>query len=469
MLRIHLPAALLVFALVPLAQEVRVDPEAIDALFAEWDRTDSPGCALGVIHRGELVYARGYGMANLDHGVANAPDTVFRIGSTSKQVTAACVGLLVLDGRVDLDAEVREYVPELFDYGVSITVRHLLHHTSGLRDYLVVMSLAGKRSNDWYSTEEALEAIYRQRELNFAPGSQELYCNSGYLLLGEIVRRVSGQSLRAFAAERVFGPLGMTHTHFHDDHNEVVARRATGYSPDGEGGFRIDVTTLDMVGDGGVFTSVEDWAHWDRNASSHAVGGEALHALTRESFTLDDGRELDYRHGLVLSEWRGLPLESHGGAFVGYRADALRFPEQEFSVVCFANLGSFDPSGQCRKVAALCLAEFVEEEPARAGARDRGAREAPEPPGPMAPERRDALLGSYTSRELLDVVYGLRLEGERLVLTVGAHGDVDAVAHEDGVVRVPSWGLELHFGADAAQGFELAAGRVRGMRFERLD
>ncbi len=317
------------------AQDIDLDASAIDALFAEWDRTASPGCSLAVIHEGEIVYARGYGMANLDWGIANSPTTVFRIGSTSKQITAACIALLRLDGALSLDDEIQEYVPEMPRYERPITVRHLVHHTSGVRDYLSLMSYAGRREHDWYTTEEAVEIIARQKSLNFLPGEQYTYSNSGYLLLGVIVERVSGKTLREFAQERIFDPLGMRHTHYHDDHTEVVSGRALGYSPADEGGIRIDVTTLDMVGDGGVFTTVEDFFLWDQNFYHGEVGGPRFLKLIQTPGVLNDGESLDYAFGLGVGKYRGLRTVSHSGGFAGYGAQLIRFPEQRFSVICF--------------------------------------------------------------------------------------------------------------------------------------
>ncbi|MGH9381900.1 MAG: serine hydrolase domain-containing protein, partial [Thermoanaerobaculia bacterium] len=238
----------------------------IDAVFVDYDRTDSPGCALGVVRDGELVYARGYGMANLEHGVPITPGTVFDIGSTSKQFAATATVLLAEEGRLSLDDEVRKWIPELRDYGAPLTIRHLLHHTSGLRDYLTLMSLVGTSFDGLTTDDDALDIIARQRELNFPPGSEHLYSNSGYFLLSQIIERASGQSLREYAGTRIFEPLGMDDTHFHDDHTHVVPRRATAYAPLSEdGAFRIDMSLFEQTGDGAVYTTIDDLVRWDGN------------------------------------------------------------------------------------------------------------------------------------------------------------------------------------------------------------
>jgi len=341
------------------------EEKRVDKLFAAWERPDSPGCALSVIEDGQFVYQRGYGMANLEHDVPISSQTVFRIGSTSKQFTAMCVTLLAEQGRLSLDDDIRKYLPEIPEYERPVTIRHLVHHTSGLRDYLTLMELAGMRDQDFYTDEEVIEMLARQKELNFAPGDEYLYSNTGYYLLGVIVKRASGQSLRRFAEEHIFGPLGMTSTHFHDDHTEVVKQRAMGYSPKQGGGYRIDVTTLDMVGDGGLFTTVEDLFLWDQNFYHNRLGqgdtGLIRHMLTPG--TLNDGEELDYAFGLMVSGYKGLKMVSHAGAFVGFRAEMIRFPEQKVSVICLASLSTINPERLARQVADVYLADQLEEQP----------------------------------------------------------------------------------------------------------
>lgn len=341
----------------------------VDAIFAEYDKADSPGCSLGVIREGKLIYTRGYGRANLEHGLPITSRTVFDIGSTSKQFSAASILLLEQQGKLSRDDDVRKWVPELPDYGRKITIRHLLHHTSGLRDYLTLMSLAGINFDGVTGADDALGIIARQKELNFAPGEEHLYSNSGYFLLSVIVERASGKSLRAFAQEHIFTPLGMRDTHFHDDHTELVARRAAAYSPKEGGGFVIDMSNFEQTGDGAVFTTVEDLLKWDQNFYEPRVGGRALveGLLTRGK--LNSGKELDYATGLVVGTHRGLPTVSHGGSWGGYRAELLRFPEQKFSVICQCNLGSTNPSRLARQVAEVYLEGQMKPAEPRAGGR----------------------------------------------------------------------------------------------------
>ena len=342
--------------------------EKVDRIFRKWDSTVSPGCALAVIKDAQIIYQRGYGMADLDHDVPIRPESVFHVASVSKQFTAAAIVLLAQDGKLSLDDEVRKYVPELPDFGARITIRHLIHHTSGLRDQWDLLGLAGWRySLDLITDDDVLDLISRQRALNFQPGEKHVYCNTGYTLLAQIVKRVSGQSFREFTTERIFRPLGMSHTHFRDDHAEIVKHQAYGYD-EAKGAFRLSVTNFDTVGATSLLTTVEDLAMWDGNFYEPRVGGGALVKQLLQPGVLNDGKKLDYAFGLALGKYRGLPTVDHGGADAGYRADLLRFPEQHFSVACLCNLAETNPGQLARRVADVYLAnEFKELEAAAPG------------------------------------------------------------------------------------------------------
>jgi CubicO group peptidase (beta-lactamase class C family) len=337
--------------------------DQVDRLFKTWDKSDSPGCALGIIKDGQFIYKRGYGMANLEYNIPLNSQSVFRIGSTSKQFTAMCVALLEEQGKISVDDSIRNYFPEMPEYANDIKIQHLLHHTSGIRDYLTLWRIAGERNDDFFIDPEVVALIARQKELNFNPGKEFLYSNSGYFLLSEIVKRVTGKSMGVFAEEYIFKPLGMKNTHYHDNHTLIVKNRASGYSPLRGGGFRISMTTLDMIGDGGVFTCVDDLLMWDQNFYNNKLGkgGQALidRILTPGKF--NNGEEHDYAFGLRIGDYKGLKMISHGGAFVGFRADMIRFPEQKFSVICLANLSRINPSQLARQVADVYLANQFKE------------------------------------------------------------------------------------------------------------
>jgi CubicO group peptidase (beta-lactamase class C family) len=333
---------------------------SVDAIFAHYNKPDSPGCSLGVIQDGEFIYRRGYGMANLEYGIPIDSDNVFRTGSVGKQFTAATVALLAESGAIKLDDPLSQYFPEFPAWANDITISQLIYHTSGIRDYLTLAMLVGKGEDfDRYTDDWVIDLLARQQETNFPPGSQHLYSNSGYLLLAHLVKRASGQSLREYARQNLFDPLGMKVTHYHDDHTQIVPRRATGYAPLDEGGFHISMTTLDMVGDGGVFTTTNELLNWDRNFYNNRLGQSdpGLIELLTTPGKLNDGTELDYGFGLGVENYRGQKLVSHGGAFVGFRAEMMRFPELGFGVSVLCNRADAAPSELARQVADVMLAD----------------------------------------------------------------------------------------------------------------
>jgi CubicO group peptidase (beta-lactamase class C family) len=342
-------------AAAPLAAQ-QPAPARVDSLFAGFDRKDSPGCALGVYQDGRIVYARGYGMADIANGIAITPQTIFDIGSTSKQFTATAIVLLAQQGKLSLDDDVRRFIPELPQYSKPITIRQLLHHTSGLRDYIALLLWGGASVEGHTTAQQALAAIARQKGLNFEPGAEQLYSNSGYFLLSQIVERASGKTLRVFAQQHIFDPLGMSSTHFHDDHQMVVPGRALGYER-GNTGFDIAMSNWEQTGDGAVYTNIEDLLHWDQNFYQPRIGGAQLVQTLLTRGRLSNGDTLDYALGLVHDDYRGLPSISHGGAWAGYRAELIRFPQQKLSVATLCNLASADPSGLARAVASLYLAD----------------------------------------------------------------------------------------------------------------
>lgn len=328
----------------------------IDKLFSEWDKPGSPGFSLAIVSHGRIVYKQGYGMASLEHGVRISTKSVFDIGSTSKQFVAFCLAILEKKRKLSLEDSVQKYIPELRKYKYPVTIRHLIHHTGGVRDYLTLMELAGMRFENEYPDEEIIGLIARQKELNFKPGEEFLYSNSGYLLLGEIVKRVSGKSLRDFADKNIFSPLGMRNTHFHDDFTEIIKNKAMGYSTAG-GMFKVDSSLFDVVGDGGVNTTVEDLFLWDQNFYRNrlAGGGQGLIKTIMTPGTLNSGRVLNYAYGLFVNDYRGVKMVSHGGAWVGYRSELIRLPQKSLSVICLSNLAQTAPTRLAKQVVDICL------------------------------------------------------------------------------------------------------------------
>lgn len=438
----------------------------VDRVFAAYDRTDSPGCTLGVYRDGRTEYARGYGMANLELGVALSPQSVFDIGSTSKQFTATSVLLLARQGKLSLDDDIRKYIPELPNYGKTITIRHILTHTSGLRDYLTLWNLAGVDDADLTTDEDALALIVRQREPNFAPGDQWLYSNSGFFLASVIVKRVSGQSLPQFAEQNIFRPLGMTHTRFNDDHMAVIPNRATGYAPLPEGRFATAMSNFEQTGDGAVQTSIEDLLRWDENFYHPIVGDEQMLATMQTNAVLNDGKKQTYALGLMVDTYRGLRTVSHGGSWAGYRAELLRFPDQHLSVAALCNLATTNPSQLARRVADVYLGDkmIAAVDAASASAQGRPGT----PPSTWTPTASElaAFAGAYYSPEL-ETTYKMSVENGKLVVSRRRAPRTELVPTTPDAFTLR--GLQFHFTRDkkAITGFTVDAGRTRNLRFER--
>jgi CubicO group peptidase (beta-lactamase class C family) len=454
---------------------------AVDEVFADLAKPGSPGCALGVYRDGQMIYEKGYGLANLEENVAITPQSVFDIGSTSKQFTATSILLLEKQGKLSVNDDVRKHIPELPDYGQKITILHLLNHTSGLRDYLTLMELAGINTDSVTTDEDALALIARQKALNFAPGSDYLYSNTGFFLLSVIAKRASGNTLREFAAENIFGPLGMTHTQYRDDHTALIANRALAYEPkEKKDGYTLDVSYFEQTGDGAVHTSVEDLLKWDENFYSGQIGGKEFLAEIQEQGKLNSGKVLDYAKGLVITNYRGLRRVSHGGSWGGYRAQLMRFPEQHFSVACLCNVGNADPSKRATEVADIYLGSVINAKGAKKDEEEAEEKEPKEQAGvSLTAEQLQAYSGDYRSDEL-GVAYRLGIkDGNLRLLAVldpfgfpRANNLSTSAWRSAGTDKFKVGGASLTVtfqrdGKGAPSGFILDAGRTTGMTFRR--
>lgn len=304
----------------------------IDQVFAIYDKTNSPGCAISIVQNGAVTYERGYGMASLEHGIAITPSTAFDIASTSKEFTGAIIMQLVADGKLRLDDDIRKYVPEIPDYGTKITISELLHHTSGLRDYTDLLGFFGYNGEDWTDDREAVMILSRQKRLNFSPNTDYSYSNTGYFLLSLIAKRVGGKSLRDLVRERIFAPLGMTNSDLFDDHTRILHGRATGYSPHGDH-WGVDMSDWEQTGDGGVNTSADDMAKWMINGTRWI---DSLMTFDKVA----SGETPLYGAGLVLGKRAGHRLLWHNGAWAGYRSAIVMLPEDQLSTAVLCNAAS---------------------------------------------------------------------------------------------------------------------------------
>jgi len=375
--------------------------DSVDKMFEQWDNNDTPGAALGIFKDGRIIYARGYGMANLEYNIPITPQTVFRIGSTSKQFTAMCIAMLAEQGKLSLDDNIRKYIPEMQKLDTPVSVRHLVHHQSGFRDYITLMGLV--TPGEHYSAKDALAMLARQKGLMFPPGEQYSYCNSGYFMLAEIVSRISGMKTSEFAKKYIFDPLGMTNTHFHDDLKVIVKNRASGYSKNRDGSFRINMTQLDIIGDGSIYTTIEDFFQWDLNFYRNKLskGTQDLIDMVLTTGKLNDGSDPGYAFGLNINKRRGLTYFSHSGSWVGYRSYYIQFPDQRFSVVIFTN-NSLGPSGIALRIADLYLKDQFTEPlpPEQQMQREERSQQKRPVPITLTSSQLQEYLGIYYSDEL---------------------------------------------------------------------
>jgi CubicO group peptidase (beta-lactamase class C family) len=383
----------------------------VDRIFAQWAKRHSPGFAVAVSKAGRIVYSRGYGMADLDHGIPITPSTVFHACSLAKQFTAMCIMLLVGSRKLALTDKVQDHVPELGRIASHITIADMLHHVSGIRDQWVLVTMAGWRLSDDVVTEnDVLELVKRMKTLNFHPGSHFSYSNTNYTLAGLIVERVSGQSLAEFARKRIFAPLGMKRTCITNTHGEIIKNRAYGYRAAGKT-FEMRMPNYDLAGATNLLTTVEDLIRWTRNFDSAVVGGKAALVAMQTPVAKSNG----YGLGLIIdTDDSGRVTVEHSGEDAGYRSHLIRYPEQRLAVALLGNvlLEKIQTADLVRQVAAV----YLERKRAAAG-EDSGttsaAAAAKTAAAVSAPADLKEYVGQYYSEEI-DTVYEIALQGVSL-------------------------------------------------------
>ncbi|MHB1192358.1 MAG: serine hydrolase [Longimicrobiales bacterium] len=364
----------------------QVDPAAVDAIFRAFDNTRSPGCVVGVTHDGVPVLQRAYGMADLEHDVPNTPGSVLEPGSVAKQFTAAAVVLLALDGKLSFEDDVRRWFPELPDYGEPVTIRRLVNHTSGLRDWGAVSGIEGwPRTRRAHTHTHVLDIIARQKALNYRPGEYYSYTNTGFNLQAMLVERASGMSFSDFTRTRIFEPLGMMHTQWRDDFTRVVKDRGIAYAPTRSGGWTMDMPFESVYGNGGLLTTVEDLLKFTQNLETGALGGPRFIEEMHRQGVLNSGEVISYASGLQVGTYKGVRQVQHSGSTAGYRGHLARFPDQKIAVAVMCNASTGNAGGFLYQVADLYLGPALKDvaPAAPAGATRVGA------------DRLRALAGAY--------------------------------------------------------------------------
>jgi CubicO group peptidase (beta-lactamase class C family) len=435
----------------------------VDEIFASWTH-DTPGCAAGVRADGKPDLLKAYGMADLEHDVRNTTETIFEAGSVSKQFTAAAVLLLARDGKLSLDDPVRKYIPELPDYGVPLIIRHMLTHTSGLRDWGEVASIAGwPRTTRVHTHAHVLDIVSRQRSLNFTPGTKWSYSNTGYNLSAVIVSRVSGMPFARFTQERIFQPLGMTHTSWRDDFTRVVRNRAIAYSPKSDG-YHQDMPFENVHGNGGLLTTVADLLRWNEHFVTPTIADARFVEEEQTPGRFSDGRAHDYAPGLYVRPYRGIPEVSHSGATAGYRAFLTRYPDQQVSIAVLCNAGNANPTTYAHQIAEIYLGNTLK--PERPAA-------PPEAPAPVivhpSPQELSSYAGQYESDEA-EVVFTIELEQGDLVLKRRPDTVLHMRPKSSDAFEVPSLGTVTFHRDAGGQVIDLSVSldRVWDLYFQRL-
>lgn len=328
--------------------------EQVDELFTFWDTDKTPGGAVAVVKDGEIIFKKAYGVANLEYNIPVTPSSIFHIASVSKQFTVFSILLLEKQGKLSLDDDVRKYIPEVPDFGKTITLRHLASHTSGLRDQWNLLSMAGWRMDDVITKEHIIKLVSKQKELNFEPGDQYMYCNTGFTLLAEVVTRISDMSFAEFTKANIFTPLEMNNTLFYDDHEKIVKNRAYSYKPDAEG-YKKSVLNYANVGATSLFTTVEDLSRWAMNFTDLKVGDSTIINKMNTPAVLNNGNTFGGALGQFVGDYKGLKEIQHGGADAGYRTYLTRFPDENFAVIVFSNAAEFNPEKMAHGVVDIYL------------------------------------------------------------------------------------------------------------------
>jgi CubicO group peptidase (beta-lactamase class C family) len=404
---------------------------AIDEVFSKWT-TATPGCAVGVAVGGKPVLMKAYGMADLERDVRNTPETIFEGGSLAKQFTAMAVELLAHDGKLSLDDPVRKYIPELPDYGKPLTIRHMLNHTSGLRDWGSVASIAGwPRTTREYTHAHVLEIASRQKSLNFDPGTKWSYSNTGFNLSAVIVSRVSGMSFAEFSKQRIFAPLGMTKTQWRDDHTRIVKGRAMAYALE-NGDYKIEMPFENVHGNGGILTTVGDLLMWNENFVTPKIGNPKLIAEMANVGQFNDGKPLAYGLGLFVQEYRGVHNVYHSGSTAGYRAHINRFPATHTSVAVLCNGSNGDASRSANRVSDLYLGDRLKPAAPPQPAAAQPASMNPPPPAAQL----STLAGDYWSEE-----------AETMLIAAVDHGGLVLRRRPDTVIKLTAIGPDKFRGS----------------------
>ncbi len=437
--------------------------DKIDELFKQCDRNDAPGCAVGIIKDGRFIYKKSFGMGNLEHDIPITSDSKFDVCSITKQFTAACIALLQIDGKLNFDDDVRKFIPELPDYGKTITIKHLIFHTSGLKDLYSLMEMSGKNfdyGQSYFNNKDVVKRICKLKGLNFIPGEEYQYSNTGYLLLAEIISKVSGQSFSKFAQERIFVPLKMENSFINDNWRQVIKNRVVSYDKNDNGQYDTYVQISDEVGHSGLLTTVNDLLLWDQNYYSGKVGGDELKKIVscQKTYVRE---EWEYGLGLNFYKYKNIPIVSHNGSSRAFESQMRRFPDYKTTIIVLCNT-TCSASSLTGSITDVIFADIIIEPNTGLISKDE-AKESFN----SDLEISYKYAGKFYSGEL-DVEYQIKVEKNKLSIYIKDKKIADATLNKDNLFLVSEWDATLQFCFDDRNeitGLVVDASRAQDMQF----
>lgn len=421
----------------------------MDKVFQRYNNPKGPGCAVAVIRNGAVTFKKGYGMANLEYDIPITPATTFDIASVSKQFAGLAISMLMQQGKISAVDDIRKYLPEVPKFGKTITVGHLLHHTSGLRDWPQTLNAAGWRWDEVFSFNDIMRMVRYQQDLDFEPGEEHSYSNTGYNLLAAIVAKVTGKSFREWTDEHIFKPQGMNASHFLDDHRTIVKNLAYSYSP-ADGGFLKVPGGLTAYGSSSLFTSVDDLCKWAINLEKSISSKDPVYMRMLEEGTLNNGEKVHYGYGLGLGKFRGLRSIAHTGGWLGYRTILSILPDERFAVIILSNAADFDVEKYFADVTALFLKDKLKEEE-QAPVNPQELRDRP------AVKIDTSLALQYTGTYLLGPGWAvtLTLENGRLMTQANGEDKFSLQPRSDSSFWVDGYGSAMTFAKDSTGSYNL--------------
>lgn len=452
-------SALMCFAVAVIAQSAI--EQKLDSLYGNLASENKPGFAIGILQNGKTLLSKGYGLASIEHRVPFTPQSVSDMGSVAKQITDFGIVLLAQQGKLSVNDDIRKYLPEVPDFGTPITISHLIHHTSGLREIYDCSFIAGARSGDLIQQEDALALVKSLKDLNFQPGEQYMYCNTAYMLLADIISRVGEQPFEDWMQANIFQPLGMEHTYIMDQQGEIFDNCADSYDLQKDGSYLKIYDNSTVQGAGGVYTTLDDMLRWLDNLRTHKLGGPSAWQQMLERGILNNGDTLVYAFGLNVDMYRGTQRIQHTGSSAGYRTQLAYFPEHELGIVIKTNTPAINRQAMIDLMLET-LVPNVKPKPTNMSFDAEVVTEA------RTPEALQAYVGRYFCPEL-EAHYTIELQGDKLIFRHFRRGDNPMQALEGEEFMLESEDvIAFKRKKKRIEGFYLSTGRVRNLWFERL-